>query len=138
MTTIDDEIKAIDDSLLTAMGDGRVIEYDADNGRAVVEFTPRPEMCHSGGVVQGGFVTGWLDTAMARAAIASAKGERSMTTLEIKISFLKSAQPGTTYRAEGCVVRTGKSVMFMEGRLTDPDGTLIAKGSATGQWINPR
>jgi CheY-like chemotaxis protein len=27
-------------------------------------------MCHSGGVVQGGFVTGWIDAAMAHAIIA--------------------------------------------------------------------
>ena len=122
-------------ALMGAMGDGRVIEQNAEAGRAVVEYTAKPEFCHSGGIVQGGFVTGWIDSAMARAAIASTNGEKSMTTLEIKISFLKAAVAGKTYRAEGWVVRAGKSVMFMEGRLLDQDGKLIAKGSATGQWI---
>ncbi len=138
MTTIDENVREEADALMTAMGDGRVIEYDAEGGRAVLEYTAKPEFCHSGGIVQGGFVTGWIDSAMARAAIASTQGERTMTTLELKISFLKAAVAGRTYRAEGWVVRAGKSVMFMEGLLTDPDGNLIAKGSATGQWIDLR
>ncbi len=135
MSTIETEAREEADALMVAMGDGRVIEQDGETGRSVIEYTARPEFCHSGGIVQGGFVTGWIDSAMARAAIASTNGEKSMTTLEIKISFLKAAVAGNTYRAEGWVVRAGKSVMFMEGRLTDLDGKVIAKGSATGQWI---
>ena len=135
MSTIETAVREEANALMAAMGDGRVIEQDAETGRCVIEYTARPEFCHSGGIVQGGFITGWIDSAMARAAIASINGEKSMTTLEIKVSFLKAAVAGNAYRAEGWVVRAGKSVMFMEGRLTDLDGKLIAKGSATGQWI---
>ena len=118
--------------LMQAMGDGQVIEYDAENGRASIEYTARPEFCHSGGIVQGGYVTGWIDSAMARAAIALKNEEMNMATLEIKISFLRAATQNNKYRAEGWVVRSGKSVMFMEGRLTDLEGKLIATGTATG------
>lgn len=135
MSAIDTETTGEADALMVAMGDGQLIEQDPETGRSIMEYTARPDFCHSGGVVQGGFVTGWIDSAMARAAIASTKNEKSMTTLEIKISFLKAAIAGKKYRAEGWVVRAGKNVMFMEGRLLDQDGKLIAKGSATGQWI---
>ena len=43
--------------LLASLGDGRVVEFIAGENRAVMEFTARPEFCHSGDVVQGGFVT---------------------------------------------------------------------------------
>ena len=135
MSTTETGVREEANALMDAMGGGRVVEQNAETGRTVIEYTARPEFCHSGGIVQGGFVTGWIDSAMARAAIASTGGEKSMTTLEVKISFLKAAVAGSTYRAEGWVVRAGKSVMFMEGRLLDQDGKLIATGSATGQWI---
>ncbi len=134
MSTLETEQSDEANALMIAMGDGRVIEYDAENGRAVIEYTARPEFCHSGGIVQGGYVTGWIDSAMARAAIASKNAEMNMATLEIKISFLRAATQKNKYRAEGWVVRSGKSVMFMEGRLTDLEGKLIATGTATGQW----
>lgn len=136
MTLQEGETAPMSEPMLAMLGYGRVIEYNVDTHRAIVEFKPSPEHCHSGGIVQGGFVTGWIDTAMARAAILSANGSKTMTTLEVKISFLKAAQAGKTYRAEGWVVRSGKSVMFMEGQLTDAEGTLIAKGTATGQWLD--
>ena len=58
------------DPLYEAMGLVRIVTMDPA-GRATLEYRARPEMCHSGGVVQGGFVTGWIDAAMAHAAIAA-------------------------------------------------------------------
>ena len=123
------------EALLKRMGNGRRLEWDEEGGRSAAEFTADPDQCHSGGIVQGGFVTGWLDNAMATAAIAWAKGEQGMTTLEVKVAFYRPARAGVPYRAEGWVERAGRKVMFLEGRLTDPDGTLIAKATSTGQWL---
>ena len=47
-----------------ALGFVRVVELDPA-GRATIEYQAGMHMCHSGGVVQGGFVTGWIDAAMA-------------------------------------------------------------------------
>ncbi len=122
--------------LMRRMGNGQHVEINEKAGRAVVAFTPDEDQCHSGGIVQGGFVTGWIDNAMATAAMASVHWERGMTTLEMKISFFRPARAGVTYRAEGWVERSGKKVMFLEGRLTDPDGVIVAKGTSTGQWLD--
>jgi uncharacterized protein (TIGR00369 family) len=122
---------------LKTLGNGKFVETDAANQRVILEFRPGPEHCHTGGVVQGGFVTGWVDAAMAHASFASGRRLGSMGTLEVKISFLLPAQPNTVYRAEGWVVRAGRSVVFMEGKLTDPDGKLVATGSSTGRWLEP-
>ena len=53
----------------TTFGLVRRIEMNPE-GRAILEYEAGMHMCHSGGVVQGGFVTGWIDAAMAHAAMA--------------------------------------------------------------------
>ncbi|HWA61957.1 MAG TPA: hypothetical protein VG939_11315 [Caulobacteraceae bacterium] len=57
--------------LQQSLGQVRVVEMDGEAGRAVIEYRVSPDMCHSGGVAQGGFVCGWIDAAMAHAAMAA-------------------------------------------------------------------
>jgi uncharacterized protein (TIGR00369 family) len=91
-------------------------------------------MCHSGGVVQGGFITGWLDAAMAHAVIAQMGLDVTPMSLELKVSFFAPARPGRVI-AEGWVERAGRSTCFCEARLTDPDGAVLAKASSTLRLI---
>lgn len=120
--------------LLQTLGDGRRLEMDGEAGRALLEFTVKPEFCHSGGVAQGGFVTGWIDSAMAHAAIARYGTDVWVATLEIKVSFFKPARPGIV-RAEGWIERAGKATAFLEGRLLDDDGEVLAKGTSTVRLV---
>ncbi len=121
-------------ALMQSLGDGRVIEFIAAENRAVMEFTGRPEMCHSGDVVQGGFVTAWIDSAMAHAAMLATEGALAPATLEIKVSFFRAANPGRV-RAEGWVERMGRSIAFLEGRLTTLDGDVLAMASSTVKLV---
>lgn len=116
-------------NLYVTMGLVRIVEMSAEKG-AVLEYEARPEQCHSGGVVQGGFVTGWVDAAMAHAAIGRAGKEVVPMTLELKISFLAPVRPGRVL-AEGWAIRHGKRTCFYEGALKDLDGNLLAKASST-------
>ena len=75
------------DSLYETMGLHRIVELDPA-GRAQLEYMAKPGMCHSGGVVQGGFVTGWIE-------------------------------------------RRGRKTAFLEGRLLDEAGNVLAKGTST-------
>ena len=117
------------DDLSSTLGFVRVVELDAA-GRARLEYAAGMHMCHSGGVVQGGFVTGWIDAAMAHAAMAMAGGGIVPMSLEIKISFFAPARPGPVF-AEAWVERRGRQTCFFEGRLLDGDGKVLAKGSST-------
>jgi acyl-CoA thioesterase len=120
---------AAEPSLYQIMGLVRIVNLDPE-GRATLEYEARPEMCHSGGVVQGGFVTGWIDAAMAHAVIARhGKGFVPMS-LELKVSFFAPARPGLVI-AEGWVERAGKRTNFYEGHLKAPDGTVLAKATST-------
>ncbi|WP_296679786.1 PaaI family thioesterase [Novosphingobium sp.] len=117
------------DDLYATMGMVRVIELDP-SGRAIIEYEARPGMCHSGGVVQGGFVSGWIDAAMAHAAIARNGAAVTPMTLELKVSFFAPARPGPVF-AEGWVERHGKRTCFYEGCLKDGAGTVLAKATST-------
>lgn len=122
--------------VLATLGDGRAVELD-DEGRAVLEFTCAQKMCHSGGVAQGGFVTGWVDAAMAHACIARYGSEYWVATLEVKVSFFRPAPPGPI-RAEGWIERAGKQTVFTEGRVLDGDGAVLAKATSTIRLVPNR
>ncbi len=49
----------------------RTLYMDGEAGRAAIECQAEMRMCHSGGVVQGGFISGWIDAAMAHAAMGA-------------------------------------------------------------------
>ena len=130
MTTID---AASADDLNRALGLVRRVEMDPA-GRAVLEYEAGLHMCHSGGVVQGGFISGWLDSAMAHAAIARTGFETTPMSLELKVSFFAPARHGRVI-AEGWVETVGRSTCFTEGRLLDSRGTVLAKASSTIRLI---
>ena len=132
-TIHDAELRATPGSLFETMGLQRRTHF-AD-GRAVIEYMAGPHMCHSGGIVQGGFVTGWIDQAMAMALMSLVGVEQTPISLEIKISFLSPARPGLVI-AEGWVERAGRSTCFAEGTLRDSAGLLLAKGTSTVRLIS--
>ena len=111
------------------LGFVRRVSMDPE-GRAAIEYEAGMHLCHSGGVVQGGFVTGWIDAAMAHAAMAMAGPDVTPMSLELKVSFFAPARPGRVI-AEAWVERRGKRTCFFEGRLLDGEGKVLAKASST-------
>ena len=122
---------AVAPTLQTTLGQVRVVA--SENGRSVIEYEVRPDMCHSGGVAQGGFVCGWIDAAMAHASI-SLMPEMTPMSLELKVSYFAPARPGRV-TAEGWIERKGRATCFAEGRLLDPAGQVLAKASSTIRLI---
>ncbi|MFM5914670.1 MAG: PaaI family thioesterase [Chakrabartia godavariana] len=117
------------DTLYEEMGLVRIVEMDPA-GRATLEYRATPAQSHSGGVVQGGFVTGWIDAAMAHAVMAMPGLDAVPMTLEIKVSFFAPTRPGLVI-AEAWVVQAGRRTAFVEGALKDSAGVLLAKASST-------
>jgi acyl-CoA thioesterase len=127
MTLIEAASKPSD--LNQTMGFVRVVELDPQGG-ATIEYQAGMHMCHSGGVVQGGFVTGWIDAAMAHAAMAMTGPDVVPMSLELKVSFFAPARPGPVI-AKAWVERRGRSTCFFEGQLLDAAGKVLAKASST-------
>lgn len=111
----------------------RLLAIDGERGFARLQFDGKPDFCNPMGMLQGGFQTAMLDEAMAIAAIATVDFGRFVPTLELKVSFVRPAMPGVLI-GEGQVVRSGRNVVFTEGRLLSADETLLATASATAVW----
>lgn len=114
------------------LGQQRLISMEG--GRAVIEYLAGMHMCHSGGVVQGGFVTGWIDAAMAHAVMSMHASAFAPMSLEVKVSFFAPVRPGVVI-AEAWIERAGKSTCFAEGLLKDEQGNVLAKASSTLRLI---
>jgi uncharacterized protein (TIGR00369 family) len=108
------------------------IRCDPQRGRITVSFQARGDFCNLIGSVQGGMLTAMLDLAMSFAVLCSLEDGHVVPSLEIKTSFVAPARPGEIV-GEGIMIRRGRSIAFMEGRLTDTEGNLLSTASATGQ-----
>ena len=120
--------------LFQGMGFSKILEFSRENQSIKIEYIAEPRHCHSGNIVQGGYVTGWIDSAMAHSVMIPTDFKFSPLTLELKITFLKSANPGIVI-AGAKVIKLGKSIAFVEGTLTNESGDLIAKGTSTNKLV---
>jgi acyl-CoA thioesterase len=122
-------------ALFESMGGFHVTGWDAAARELTAAFTVKREYCHTNGkIAQGGFITAWLDAAMAHAVLYDSDRAFNVASLEIKVSFLERVGPGPgTVKAR--VIRRGKRVAFMEGDLFNASGALAAKATTTGMLV---
>ncbi len=89
-----------------------------------------PQHANPMGTLHGGILCDLADAAMG-IAYASALGEgESFTTLELKINFFKPIW-NAKLRAEGRIVKRGKTVGMTECDIVDEKGSLVARASST-------
>jgi uncharacterized protein (TIGR00369 family) len=113
---------------------GSVKDYDSERRQIVMRFEMPLEFCHSGNVVQGGFVTGMLDAAMAHVVFLELGMRIALPSLDINVSFLRPTLAGPQ-RAHGRILRLGRSVAFLEGELFDSEDRLTAHATSTARVI---
>ena len=102
-------------------------------GRITIAFEARPEFCNLLGTVQGGMLAAMLDLVMSFSALCTMGGPGYVVpTIDMKTHFLSPAKPGPIV-GEGAVVKKGRNIAFMEGRLRDRDGRLLTTATASGQ-----
>lgn len=85
-------------------------------------------------VVHGGAVASLIDTAGMAATWADDAIPESLegSTISMNVNYLAAAR-GKDLRAVATVVRRGRSVVFSEVAVTEPDGRLVARGSVVQQ-----
>ena len=119
------------EALWESLGGFRILSWDATKRTLRASFTVRREYCHTNGTIaQGGFITAWMDAAMAHAVMYDTDNQFSVASLEIKVSFLERVGPGEGI-AEGRVIRRGKRVAFLEAELFDAQGRMAAMAAST-------
>jgi uncharacterized protein (TIGR00369 family) len=107
---------------------------NSEKQTAIMEFDAVPEFCHSEAqIVQGGFITGMMDTCMAHLLIALLDFKFNPVSLDINVSFLAPAHPGTLV-AEAKILRVGKSIAYLTSTLSQEDH-LVATATSTIKLI---
>ena len=118
----------------TTLGIKKILKLDTKKGIASAIYCAKKNMCHSGNIVQGGFITGWLDAIMALACMCKVGSDVLVLSLEIKTTFIKSINPGEII-VTGKIIRAGNSIAFLEGDILDKKNNLLAKANQTVKLI---
>ena len=107
---------------------------DPAAGRITIAFEAKPEFCNLLGTVQGGMLAAMLDMVMSFAVLCTVGPGHVVPTIDMNTHFLTPAKPGRIV-GEGAIVKKGRSISFMEGRLRDRDGRLLTTATASGQLM---
>jgi uncharacterized protein (TIGR00369 family) len=117
---------------------GMVCVDKSEPGRTVWRMAADERFSNPAGIIQGGFVAAFADSAMGAASVTFARERKVFSAnAEIKVSFLKPARVGSTLTCTATVISGGSRAAFVEAEVTDDEGRLVAKASST-YIISPR
>ena len=106
------------------------IEYHEDSSD--LRFEVSDFMFNPQGSLHGGVIALALDVSMGH-LIKHTMG-RPGITLEMKTQYLRPAVSGIV-RCEGRFLRRGRSINYLESRMTDQGGKLLAMATSTWQLL---
>ena len=95
-------------------------------GEAVLFMPVRPDMLNGEGWLQGGLYSALCDEAMALALFTILEDGETIATISESTCFLQGIRKGSV-AARAWVVKRGRTVAFLEGRVTSrDDGTPLS------------
>jgi uncharacterized protein (TIGR00369 family) len=103
---------------------------DIKDGQAVVTLDAGPQHANPMGTLHGGILCDIADAAMGIAFASTLSAQESFTTVEFKINFFRPVWKARL-RADGKVVRRGRTIGYLECDIIDENGRAIAKASST-------
>ena len=112
----------------------RLVDLKPEEGAIKVGFEGKPEFCNPSGFIQGGMLAAMLDDTMGPAAFIMSGGKLYTPTITMTVNFISPGKVGA-FVCEAKVVQMGKTVVFVEARLMDAAGTLIATASSTSRLV---
>jgi uncharacterized protein (TIGR00369 family) len=112
----------------------RLLDARPKEGWIRIGFDGKQDFCNPAGFVQGGILSAMLDDTMGPAVFAMTEGRLYTATITMTVNFLAPAKPGPI-TGEAKVTQLGKTVAFVEGRLTADDGTLLATATTSARLV---
>jgi uncharacterized protein (TIGR00369 family) len=105
-----------------------------EDGRAELRMPFRPELATMDDVVHGGAIASLIDTAGMAASWSNDAEPESFAgaTVSLNVSYTGAAR-GKDLTALAIVSKRGRSIVFSDVRVTEPDGRLVATGSVVQQ-----
>lgn len=113
----------------------------SEAGKTTWQMRADERFANPAGLLQGGFIGAFCDSAMGAAAVTFARSTPGrkvfVANAEMKTSFLRPVSPGGLLTCEAEVVSGGERVAFCEASVYDEQGRLLARASST-YVISPR
>ena len=103
---------------------------EVDAGRAVIDFEATPRHASPLGTLHGGVFADIADAAMGIAYASTLRDGETLTTLELKINFLKPVWSGKLV-ATGRLVKGGRTIGLVECDVVDEHDRLVAHATST-------
>ena len=111
-----------------------ITDVDVENGRCEMDYFVGKQYCHSGDIVQGGFVTALLDAVSSHAVMCMDPEIVGVSTLELKVSYLAASRSGK-FHCTGQVERLTRNFVFLSAELFNEDKIRTATLSATAKVV---
>lgn len=106
---------------------------DVDKDACRVTFEVTEMLKNPQGSLHGGAMASAMDISMGH-LVNKVAGPGA--TIEMKVQFMRPVMDGTVI-VEGRFTKRGRTLSFMESRLTGPDGKLAALATATWKMPSP-
>lgn len=100
-------------------------------GFAEATWVPTELACNPVGGVHGGVYGVVFDAAMNFAVNSALESGDRAATLDLSYQIVRAPEAGRVLAVRADVVRAARSVAFVEARITNEAGEVVARGSAT-------
>jgi len=105
---------------------GHIVSLDSEQGTCTFEFKVPLEYCHSGNIVQGGFVTAMLDAAMAHAVFGCHPSIARLSSMEISTRYEDATRGEEKLTVIGRIRKLTRSIAFLDGEIFNQQGHICA------------
>ena len=105
------------------------------DGKCVIRLPYAAHFANSRGEVHGGIVASLLDITLSQAVRSTLEGPTNVATISMTVSYLTAAAGVLACTAS--VVRTGGTIAFAEGEVTDEKGAAVCRAVGTYRILRP-
>ncbi len=119
---------------INTFGKDQEMEFDIiQPGEIRYRFPTYEKHCATPKALHGGAIAAFMDAVLGVSALSlSCEQQKLVSTIELKLNFLKPAAPNHVLLGAGKVVSSGNRIIVAEGIITDEEtGAEIARGSGT-------
>jgi uncharacterized protein (TIGR00369 family) len=114
---------------------GELLGMDFDvqsKGHVLYKMTVKENHLATPFAAHGGSVAALIDAALGVACLTEVCEDlKVVSTVNLTISFLNPAHKDDVLSADARVTKSGKRILFVEGKVTNQKGELVATASAT-------
>jgi len=114
-------------------GDLLGMDFEVEQkGHVVYKMTVKESHLATPFAAHGGSVAALIDAALGVACLTEVCEDlKVVSTVNLTISYLNPALKGDVLMADARVTKSGKRILFVEGKVTNQNGELVATASAT-------